>query len=201
MTQRKSALTGIDLAGAAAALGFTALVYFVGIAPAQRAVDEAANERVALAEQEAAASRLENTLRTTRAKLDQLLAAQEEPGAGVGASANDRLGRISVLAQQGAVSITGLTPRPEVKGTRFNRVPISISGLGTPPGFLALLKRLHEEFPDMQVASLAITGNPAVRGAPAQLEAELVWYTVADAPGAAGAGGSGREAAVPAGRP
>jgi Tfp pilus assembly protein PilO len=182
---RAGAMTLLDGAGVGVLAALSLAAYFMGVAPAVRAVQGAEQERVQLAEKQAQAQSLERSLQQVQRKLDAL----ESAGTGVGprASALDRISRISEIAAASGVSLTDLSPRPEVKGTRFNRVPIVVAGLGSSGSFQSLLRDLHAEYPDLQLVSLTITSNLENRKSPASLNAELVWYTVAE-----GAGGSGR---------
>ena len=199
MKQGISALLGIDVAGAGAAVGLTALVYFAGVSPALQAVQAATNQRLQLAEREAEVDRLETSLLTSTIKLqDAAKAERGSPRVGAG-TALERIGRISVLAADSGVSVTDLSPKAEQPGTRFNRVPMTIAGVGTAPSFISLLNRMHVEFPDTQVVSLTITAIPENRELPAGLSAEFVWYTVADVAGqsakTSGDSGAGRAGA------
>jgi hypothetical protein len=190
---KQGSMMSIDAAGAAALVGLTAAVYFCGVSPAMQAVEAAEQQRSAMLTRREECLRQERKLTETQRKLDELQS--NEPRSLRSCSALDRISRISELAAESGVSITDVSPRPEVVGTRFNRVPVNLAGVGSAKAFQSLLHALHKEFPDTQVASLTITGTPENRLAPASFSAELVWYTVAvptnGAGRAAGAGGAG----------
>ncbi len=188
---RAGAMTLLDGAGVGVLAALSLAAYFMGVAPAVRAVQGAEQERVQLAEKQAQAQSLERSLHQVQRKLEALESAGTEVK-GPRASALDRISRISEIAAASGVSLTDLSPRPEVKGTRFNRVPIVVAGLGSSASFQALLRDLHAEYPDLQLVSLTITSNLENRKSPASLNAELVWYTVADGAGLEGrSGGAG----------
>jgi Tfp pilus assembly protein PilO len=197
---KKADLRLLDVGGVGVLVALTLAAYFTGVSPAVRAVRAAEEERTRLAERQAHAQGLERTLQQAQRKLEALESAErrELPRA----TALDRISRISEIAAANGVSLTDLSPRPEVKGTRFNRVPIVVAGLGPSASFEALLRDLHQEYPDVQVVSLTITANVENAKSPASLNAELAWYTIAENAAGSGragsAGGAGGQAQVPA---
>jgi hypothetical protein len=179
---------GINLGGISVLAAVTAVTYFSGVSPSTKAVAAAEREREELKARKEEEADLGRTLLNAQQRLENIQAAEKGSGL-VASSALDRITRIGELAVETSVSITDLSPKPEIVGTRFNRVPITVAGLGTSVAFQALLKRLHQQYPDTQVVSLSITDNPENQYTPATFRAELVWYTIAG-----GSGGNGTEA-------
>jgi hypothetical protein len=174
----RSTVLGIDAAGAAIAAILAGAVYFGGIVPARSAAEAAAKEHEDLAAKREDLIQVEGSLRVARQKLENLT--QKEPStAPVARTPLDRIRRIGELAQTAGVSLTEVSPGAEQPGQRFNRSPLILKGAGRSPGFIALLREIHREFPDTQVVALTITGSPQLRQLDQSFAAELVWYSVA----------------------
>lgn len=172
-------LNRIDLAGcaliAAGALG----MYFLGIAPVQRA---RAQDTADAAELEARRKDLEEAQRhlsDAKRKLADL-EKQVDRNARVLHPASElytRLQAITGKAQEIGLKISEMKPSPAVVGKRFNRVPIRLAGVGSYVSFRNFVNDLHALYPDVQVSGFSLSGKAEDPKLPVKFEAELNWFT------------------------
>ncbi len=74
------------------------------------------------------------------------------------------------------MKIDDIQPGAAASGSRYEMVPISLSGKGTYVTCVGFLHRLRQAFPDTGVSSLALQGNPGAAGGAAQFRFDLLWY-------------------------
>lgn len=182
-------MLGIDAAGVVVCAALAAGVYMTAVLPSRAAAAAAAQDREALCEKQKDIAMMDAGLQASKKLLEELTAnaAGDKSQA---LTSLDRISRISQLAANTGVAVIELSPRAEKTGTKYNQSPVTLRGSGRLPGFTALLRELHREFPDTQLVSLSITGNPEQRGVDQAMSADLVWYTLAGGSDRAGFAGA-----------
>jgi hypothetical protein len=186
----------VHAAGAAVCLALTAGGYYGIVAPAMSERTEAAARQAEVEAEREKATRLAGTLATLR---EQHAGVKKQvgdhtlvllPATGI----NQRLAEVGELASACGLSTRAMQPETPTSDTRFETVPIRWSGSG---GFFAcaeFLRRVHEDYPDTGVSTLALSADPTVPSAPAAFEVTLVWHAAPTA--AVAAGKSNTKAAV-----
>jgi hypothetical protein len=179
----------VDAAGVAVLAALGAAVYLTGIAPTRAAALSAVEQRQQLETQQLNLKDARDHLAESgrkRAKLREDAAKAPRVGA---EDPNQRIRAVSEIASKHGVTITELTPKAEVPGTRFKRLPIAVAGVGSAVSFEQVFADLHAAFPDTEVTNLSITGTPDSPTKMATFRAEVVWYALADLPNKAAPAG------------
>ena len=190
---------GVDAAGLALC-GIVALAgYALGVAPTLRAGRERAQQRAELARLETEADQQAAGLRAARDRLAWTRRGAEDSPVILRPAdeLNQRIGRITALADAGGVRIDQIEPGPPTKAARFTSVPLRLTATGSYVSVGRLLARLHDTYRDTAVSALKLSGNPADPKAKATLALDLTWYA-APAGQADGANSSVSAAAAPA---
>jgi len=174
-------LSRVDAAGAGAVAVLTVGGYFAGYAPLQAAQATQTSQRETLAQQRETLERRDDDLRKLRiaaadskAKLSSAITL--EPASRL----TSRMAAFPELAELHGVVILETLPRAAVVGKQFVRVPLGVSGTGPYPAFASFLAGIAARFPDMEVVSFQISGQPEDSSQPSRFAVDLVWYTVPD---------------------
>jgi Tfp pilus assembly protein PilO len=172
-------LNRIDLAGcaliAAGALG----MYFLGIAPAQRARAQETADRAELDARRKDLEESQRQLSDAKKKLADLETRVDQNARVLhpGSELYARLQAITAKAQEKGLKISEMKPSPAVVGKRFNRVPIRLAGVGSYVSFREFVKALHELYPDVQLGGFSLSGKAEDPKIPVSFDAELNWFT------------------------
>jgi Tfp pilus assembly protein PilO len=180
----RNALTPIDAAGIAVIAACTFVAYWLGIAPVQRAVIQAAQDREALETATRELSDVETALRESRSQLQkaQALLESNEVRLEPVSHTNARLKLLADMAEEAGLHVSEVTPGSVVTGARFNRVPIRVSGSASYTDVAAFVGRVHAQFRDTAIVQLSLVGRPEEPDAKAQFGLELVWFTSPSTP-------------------
>jgi Tfp pilus assembly protein PilO len=172
----------IDGIGIAALIALVAATYAVGVRPALGRRAAADRDAITLAAEVASADAAAAEVAAAQKRLEQLRESQVEQLTLEPASqVNTRIGRLTALASEEALSIQQLTPgTPKSEaGKPFTAVPIRVQGGGSFMQCVGFLRRLRKEHRDIAVPAIgmAIT-EPASENTPARLEMtlDLVWH-------------------------
>ncbi len=170
----------VDGAALAAIALVSAAVYFVSVRPYNDAVEEARAMEAAVADAEAALSKLTDDTDRVRKSLQ---AAQEQVSRlrvtlDPISKANARLAAVADLAAAQGVALARIQPFEVQSGARFAAMPIKLEGRGQWSGVTGFIAAMHERFPDVAVVGLKLGAQETAsgRGAMTSLECDLVWY-------------------------
>lgn len=181
-------LNRIDLAGcaliAAGALG----VYFLGIAPAQRARAQEATDQAELEAKRGDLDEGQRQLSDTKRKLADLEKQVAENVRVLHPSTElyARVRAITEKAQELGLKVSEMKPSPAIAGKRFNRIPIRLAGVGSYVSFRDFVKALHASYPDLQVSGFNLSGKAEDPKTPVRFEADLNWFTSVESGGSGG---------------
>ena len=169
----------IYLCGVAACAALSAGAYAVGVRPAATRHTEQAAKQTELRAAKQKANNLAGQLNTARGDLARVndalanLPLRLEPVAQV----NQRLARLTGLADASKLTIDEMRPGTISEGRDYKTVPILIAGNGTYPACAAFLHGLRQRFPDMAVMSFDTTNNSASPDSPAAtFQFDLAWH-------------------------
>ena len=154
--------------------------YFFGIKPAtgrsqrqQEQQFDLRERRGKSAELSASLAAMHRQIDTTKESLEKL-PLRLEPASQI----NQRLARITDLANACKLTITEIRPGLVTDAVEFQTVPIQIIGTGTYPACAAFLHKLHANFPDTAVRSLeTANNNPSPASTAGVYRLELLWHT------------------------
>jgi Tfp pilus assembly protein PilO len=169
----------INAVGVAALMAMSALAYLCGVRPLLDRHDLAVRQKTELS---AARIKSADTQRAW-AKMQQELADAQNALAAAPlrlqpvAALNQRLALVSDLAIQGGAGFDDVQPGKSTEGTRFDSLPIRITGTGSYTAFTALLHRLRQEFPDLGVTMFDIAGSAQNGAGESHFTVDLLWYT------------------------
>ena len=169
----------IDLAGFGACVLMTLAVYLVLVRPSQDRQIEYQSLRASLTERSLAVIRAGALLAETRKGLERTEAELRElPLALKSASGvNQRLAHLADLASRSGLEVYQMQPAPIRSGSRYDMIPIKLSGLGDYRRVTMFLRDLHEGSADIGVVGFdLVADNPGGRGG-ARFDLGLVWYT------------------------
>lgn len=91
---------------------------------------------------------------------------------------NTRLAAFTKVASETALKIEQIQPGEPAADGRFSLVPITVSGSGSYRNWIDLLARLPKTFPDFEVASFDLAGNPSDAGGVVAFRLGLTWYAM-----------------------
>lgn len=164
----------IGCAACAAALG----LWYVGlVAPLIGSSTEARRARARLVELEterAAALRERNELVASLREREAELAASSRRLLPL-SSLNVRIAEVAALAEEHAVSISGLGPGSPTDSPLAARVPIGIDGSCTSADAVRFMSVLHERFPDIAIVGFVVAG-PSEGRADSSVHVDLLWF-------------------------
>lgn len=169
----------IDAAGIAACGVLTLVVYFLAIQPSLRRQETRQMQQEALTATRDKLAQTAATVVTLKAELAQLQQiTAERPIQLLSASAsNQRLADLTKLAAEHHLRIDQLkTGDVRPAGSKFEIVPIQISGAGSFQACAAFLHSLHAQFPDTGISAMELADNPGDPTAQAGFRFDLTWY-------------------------
>jgi hypothetical protein len=169
----------IDACGAGVIAACVALAYALGVHPVMDARKVAEREQARLGEAIARADQAELSVHTARRRVESLEARLAEAVRLQPAGAlNERLSRLSAMADGYRLGIDRLAPAAARSGATWVEVPLSMGGTGGFADCLAFLSDLHESHPDVKVSGFRLSGGagPDGRALPVQFGIDLVWY-------------------------
>ena len=169
----------IYLAGGVVCAALGAGAYAVGFSPATLRHARQAAKQTELRARKHKAANLAGQLNTARTQLTAItdsfanLPLRLEPATQV----NQRLARLTDLANGAGLTIDEMRPGAIADGPDFKTVPILIAGNGTYPACAKFLHALRETFPDTAVLSFNTTNNSASPESPAAtFQFDLAWH-------------------------
>lgn len=168
----------IDATGVGMCLLLTVAFYFIGLSPLLDRRHDAETHEAKVAAQRATAADLSMALAkyygvfrdAERELADSPL--QLAPASDV----NTRIAQMADLARNCGLKLDVILPGLPSKGTRFETVPIHLTGTGNYRTCVAMLHRLKEKFPDTTVTSLNLSADPANAKAGARFSVDLLWH-------------------------
>ena len=166
---------------AAVACGvLSAGAYAFGVRPAVTRYNENLDRQAELKAAKQKAASLLGTLNNSRTQLTAItetLNSQTlrlEPASMI----NQRLSRLTALANASELKIDEMRPGTMVEGAEFKTVPILIAGSGTYTSCAKFLQELRRKFPDTAIRSFETTSNSSSPDLPAAtFQFDLVWHT------------------------
>ncbi len=178
----------IDLIGAAVCLLLTLGFYLVGIAPLLAAQDECADKEQACAREQEHARRLEASLETLRAELDQARRRARESTVHLRppATAPLHVAHISRLAAESGLQVDDMRTGDPNPGSFATTVPVHLSGSGTYTACTLFLRRLRQTLPETCVLAFSLKGQPNDTTGAATVTMALAWHATLPASRAAG---------------
>ncbi|MEI7836772.1 MAG: hypothetical protein WCK05_10230 [Planctomycetota bacterium] len=91
---------------------------------------------------------------------------------------NTRIAALTKLASETALKIEQIQPGEPTADGRFSLVPINLNGAGPYRSWIELLARLPKAFPDFEIASFDLVGNPSETGSTTAFRLCLTWYAL-----------------------
>ena len=177
-TTKKWCLFQIDAIGAVICVAFSLAFYLAGVRPLLQHHSARAEARMQYSAQRGESRRLSillNDLESRRTEARKML--EESPlRLQTVSRANHRIAEMTGLATESGMILKEIQPRRLLAGTRYDVLPIWLSGSGDYPNCVAFLHRLREAFPDTGVISLELTGNPIDPADSGAFQALLEWY-------------------------
>lgn len=174
-----SALRLIDAGGLGVCLALSAALYFVAVRPVLDEQVQRAAQAAELTEQKREAADLAAALADRRQTLMQTERQVAERSLKLMplARLNHRLATVTSLANDCGLSLDRIEPGQSVPSTHYVSVPINLSGRGTYLATTQFLERMHEQWPDLAVASLDLRGS--ARGE-SDFVLQLLWFAATD---------------------
>ena len=168
----------VDLIGAAVCLLLTVGLYLAGIVPLLAAHDEYADDQQACAREQEHARRLEASLETLRAELDQARREARENTVHLRppATAPLHVAHISRLATEAGLQVDDMRTGDPTPGPFATTVPVHLSGSGTYTACTLFLQRLRQALPETCVMTFALNGQPNDTTGAAALTMDLAWH-------------------------
>jgi len=90
---------------------------------------------------------------------------------------NSRLARLAELASKAGLELHQMLPDQTRTGTRYDTVPIKLSGAGDYHTVALFMRDVHENFADIAIVGFNLSAGDAARGR-AQFDIGLAWYTI-----------------------
>lgn len=181
MSVRLPSISTIDGAGAGVLAVLTAGAYFAAYAPMNDARASDTEQRATLVQQRETLEERDRQLRDLRVAAADSLARLD---AAIPLESPSRLTRrmsaFPELAERCRVELLETLPKAAIPGKQFVRVPLGVNGTGTYTAFTSFVAEITARFPDMEVVSFQITGQPEDPLQPARFSVELMWFTIAD---------------------
>ena len=171
----------IDTAGILACVILAMLGYFFGIHPLLRQQESLHARQSRLDAQNDQARELTDALGKLKGKLSFVRQALASSPVRLESDyrLNPRIAAIAELVSDCGMRINEIRPGVLKSEQRFKTMPISVSGSGSYPGCILLLKRLKQAFPDTAIESFKILSNTSDPRAGAQYQVDLLWYVAA----------------------
>ncbi|MGH7130762.1 MAG: hypothetical protein ACREJO_02320 [Phycisphaerales bacterium] len=176
----QSPLFRVDAAGVSVLLLASGLAYALAVYPYVQRSERAEALRLELEQARDSMEKARESQKAADLRLAELLGKKSaaplvlEPVSRL----NDRMTRLAELARSPAAGLklqetAASAPNADVRCTT---VPLKLTGSGTYVGVSAFLAQLHQEFRDLRVMSLKVSGNPGKDDVTAVFSVELVWY-------------------------
>lgn len=170
----------IDLAACGAMVAGLALFYLLTVMPQKRIEEACKDQEKQLVAQKANAVTLVSLGRRAGKELTDIRREIEANPIRFESAArvNTRIAAFTKMASETALKIEQIQPGEPTLDGRFSLVPISVSGAGSYRSWLDLLARLPKTFPDIEVASFDLSGNPSESGSPITFRLGLTWFAL-----------------------
>ncbi|MCC6682984.1 MAG: type 4a pilus biogenesis protein PilO [Phycisphaeraceae bacterium] len=168
----------IDLTAAAVCLLLTGGVYAVAVKPMLDEMSAGKQQQRELTEREQKADEMSTTLAKMRDTLLQTECTLDSQALKLEplSQLNRRVAQFTALADACNLQLDQIEPSAAMAGTHYMTVPIHMTGRGGYVDATNFLKRLRQQWPDLAVASLDLTGNPRNRGDQPRFTFELIWF-------------------------
>ena len=165
--------------GGAVCTAISLVAWFTVLSSALRQHDQRIVKANELSARRHKASELASSVAALRRKSDAIdialrqSAMRLEPAALV----NDRLARLTELANECGLSVDEVQPGQTTDGSHYQSVALKLAGSGNYPACARFLHRLHDGFPDTGVRALDTSNNSPNPLSPAvSFRLDLVWY-------------------------
>ena len=168
-----------DAAGCVFCIGVTLVFYVLGISPLQRKHTDQASRYASLSAQQGIATKLAEELEEAKSSLVEAnKTLDESPFQLVSSSSvNSRIARMTELASKCGLKLDQIRPGTPAVGSRYETIPIYLTGSGNYHTCVLLLYRLRQAFPDTTVTSLELSRDEGAIQAGASFSISLLWYT------------------------
>ena len=170
----------IDLAAGAVMAAGLAVFYVLTVMPQKRIEDACKEQQNQLIAQEANAVTLTALGRKAGKELTQIRRELQSSPIRFESSGrvNTRIAALTKVASETALKIEQMQPgEPALEG-RFSLVPINLNGAGSYRSWLELLAKLPKAFPDIEITSFDLAGNPSEGGGSTTFRLTLTWYAL-----------------------
>lgn len=161
---------------ALAALSF--MTYFFGVRPVLISEAEQRREQQAMQSMERELSNLKQQEQAHRRELRVFQEALESESLTLQKASfrNERLARLTELAEQNALIVDGIQTRDLQHREQYDLVPVQIEGMGGFAQCARFLHELSEQFQDTGIDSFELRGNPGSPSDEAFFVFEMTWY-------------------------
>lgn len=166
-------------AGAGVCAAITLVVWFTVLSPALRQRDARIAKSNELVARRHKAGEVAGSLSAVRKKTEtvesalQQTAMRLEPATLV----NDRLARLTELANECGLSVDEVQPGQTTDGPHYQSVALKLAGSGNYPACARFLHRLHDTFPDTGVRGMDTSNNSPNPVVPVvSFRLDLVWH-------------------------
>lgn len=168
----------LDVAGVGALALLTVAAYSMILAPIARNRTRVAGARAELALIQGRTLETQRTEAAVNAELTRVQTELEASPVRLERSdgLNRRLARLMSVATDSGLVINESQAEDVVAGSRFDLVPIVVTGSGSYPSCARFFTRLSEELPDIEVLGFNISGQPSNPDAVATFRFDLSWY-------------------------
>ena len=168
----------IDAVGAGICAVLSGIAVLVVVIPVVRKQSDQAALRADVAQQRQLAARFDESERVLRRELE---AVQEELASSQlrlqpTMYLNTRMAFIVEVAAASGIVIDETRSGTVKVGSRYQTVPIHLSGTGSYSDSASFLHQLHLTLPDTGVVGLELSGKPGQPETPATFRFDLIWY-------------------------
>lgn len=170
----------IDLGAGAIMVAGLALFYVLTVMPQKRVEEACKEQQKQLDAQKANAVTLASLGRKAGKELTDI---RQELDANPirfegSVKVNTKIAALTKMASETALKIEQISPGEPTTDGRFSLVPINLNGAGSYRSWIDFLSRLPKAFPDFEVASFDLSGNPSEVGSPTAYRLSLTWYAL-----------------------
>lgn len=171
----------VDAAGAASMAAILFMFYVLMVSPAlkRRAMAEMQTDQLATQRDTLARVRAARQDADVKLALVQESVAHQRVQLEPRAQVNQRLARLTVLADDCGVEVERLSPGATADGSRHGTMTLRFSGRAPYQACESFIAGLHQRFNDTALTMLRLASSPESEG-PVTMEIELLWFTAPD---------------------
>ena len=158
----------------------SAIAWFALAAPTLEQLSQRRDQEAELVDSRHKAAELARNLAAARKEMKVLSsqiathAIELQPASQV----NQRLAALTALATANGLSLNELRPGAPTESSRYQMLPIHLTGSGDYPSCAAFLHGLHDAYTDVGLSALeALNSDTSGESSRLSFQIELVWYT------------------------